>query len=68
MSVFLELNDHTENMIGLICKTHGLADPLSLAAVSLVRKNYCDLSSEVIRSLPLTQILRGLILSIELEQ
>jgi len=40
----LELNDHIENMIGLICKTHDLADPLSLAAVSLVSKNDCNLS------------------------
>ena len=37
--VFLELNDHIENMIGLICKTHGLPEPLSLAAVSLVSRN-----------------------------
>ena len=31
-----ELNDHVEQMVSLICKTHGLPDPSSLATVSLV--------------------------------
>lgn len=45
----LELNDHVENMIGLICKTHGLPDPLSLAAVSMVRRN--NISQQAVKDM-----------------
>jgi len=49
----LELNDHVEQMVSLICKAHGLPDPSSLATVSLVSgifKCVCILTTDVFRN------------------